>query len=241
MLGSWQYGFTEMFNNAIEHSGGSRIIVQIEGTFARTEMMISDDGYGIFRKIKEEVGLPDERHAVLELAKGKLTTDPDHHTGEGIFFTSRIFDSFEILSGKDYFSHRFEDPKDWIMESSSSHGGTYVRMRLDNHSSRTAKEIFDQFTSGDDYGFTKTIIPLRMMASSGGDRLISRSQARRVLARIELFRTVLFDFSDVESIGQAFADEIFRVFARQHPEIELIPINASSETRKMISRASGGG
>ena len=34
---------------------------------------------------------------VWELPKsGKLTTDPDNHTGEGIFFTSRVFDEFEI-------------------------------------------------------------------------------------------------------------------------------------------------
>jgi hypothetical protein len=53
-----------------------------------------------------------------------------------------------------------------------------------------------------------------------GDPLISRSQAKRVLARVELFRTVLFDFSRVSSIGQAFADEMFRVFAHTHPGIE---------------------
>ena len=54
---------------------------------------------GIFKKIQKALDLLDERHAILELAKGKLTTDPKHHTGEGIFFTSRMFDEFTILSG----------------------------------------------------------------------------------------------------------------------------------------------
>ena len=70
-----------------------------------------------------------------------------------------------------------------------------------------------------------------------GDPLISRSQAKRVLARVDLFRTVVFDFSQVDSIGRAFADEIFRVFAQSHPEIELHFIHANASVRKMITRA----
>jgi anti-sigma regulatory factor (Ser/Thr protein kinase) len=68
-------------------------------------MVIWDHGIGIFNKIKNMLGLLDERHAVLELTKGKLTTDPRGHTGEGIFFTSRMFDTFYILSGEVFLSH----------------------------------------------------------------------------------------------------------------------------------------
>jgi hypothetical protein len=51
------------------------------------------------------------------------------------------------------------------------------------------------------------------------------------------FKKVLFDFSDVPTIGQAFADEIFRVFAMNHPHIELVPIHTNSEVKRMIDRA----
>ena len=239
VLDIWSYGFTEMFNNAIDHSDGSFIGVQIRKTATTTEMMISDNGYGIFKKIQSAMGLLDERHAILELSKGKLTTDPTRHTGEGIFFSSRMFDVFDIFSGGVYFSHKFRDAEDWIAERSSASGGTWVWMRLNNHTARTTKKIFDQFSSGDDYGFTKTVVPVRM-AKYGEDKLISRSQARRLLARVELFKTVLFDFSEVESIGQAFADEIFRVFALRHPSIELLAIRANSATKRMIARAKQG-
>ena len=239
VLAIWQYGFTEMFNNAIDHSDGSTIGVQIKRTAAATEMLISDDGYGIFRKIQEAMGLLDERHSILELSKGKLTTDPKHHTGEGIFFSSRMFDLFDILSGGVFFSHKFGDTKDWILENSRSSSGTSVWMNLGNHTARTDKKVFDEYSSGDDYGFTKTVVPVKL-AQYGEDQLISRSQARRLLARVELFKTVLFDFSDVETIGQAFADEIFRVFATQHPDIELHPISANSETSRMVARARQG-
>ena len=72
----WQYGFTEMFNNAKDHSESTTIIVSISKTAMLSEMMILDQGIGIFRKIQQALNLLDERHALLELAKGKFTTDP---------------------------------------------------------------------------------------------------------------------------------------------------------------------
>ena len=64
----WVYGFTAMFNNVIDHSAAKRATVKMVRTAVATEMMIVDDGVGIFRKIQEALHLLDERHAVLELA-----------------------------------------------------------------------------------------------------------------------------------------------------------------------------
>lgn len=236
VLSIWQYGFTEMLNNAIDHSGGTTIVVRLSKTAATTTVEIFDDGVGIFRKIQHALNLLDERHAVLELAKGKFTTDPARHSGEGIFFTSRMFDDFQILSGGVYFSHAFTKPEDWIVQTSHDAPGTLVSMALHNHTSRTTKKVFDQFSTDDDYGFTKTVVPVRL-ATYGDDNLVSRSQAKRLLARIDRFKVVVFDFSGVSSIGQAFADEVFRVFAGSHPQIEISAIHTGSEVKRMISRA----
>jgi anti-sigma regulatory factor (Ser/Thr protein kinase) len=236
----WAHGFTEMFNNARDHSEGSSIHVSVKMSAVTTEMMVMDDGVGIFRKIQTAMHLLDERHAIFELSKGKLTTDPSRHTGEGIFFTSRMFDGFDILSGGVFFSHEYGTDEDWLMERENPTEGTSVFMKLDNHTARTTREIFDQYSSdADDCAFTKTVVPVKL-AQYGNDKLISRSQAKRVMARVELFRTVVLDFEHVPSIGQSFADEVFRVFALDHPQIRLIPINASSEVKRMIARASGG-
>lgn len=240
VLDIWQYGFTEMFNNAIDHSSGKQIFVEIQRNAVSTEIAIMDDGVGIFKKIQAALNLLDERHAILELAKGKLTTDPSRHTGEGIFFSSRMVDHFNILSGGVFFSHKFGDQIDVISEREKFKSGTFVWMKLNNHSARTTKKIFDQYSSGDEYGFTKTFIPVNL-ARYGNENLISRSQAKRLLARVELFKTVVFDFTDVPTVGQAFADEIFRVFATSHPNIELFAIHASSEVKRMISKAKVGG
>ena len=230
----WHYGFTEILNNAKDHSGGTTIYVKIAKTAITTEMMIADNGIGIFKKIQEAFDLPDQRYAILELAKGKLTTDPTRHTGEGIFFSSRMFDRFSIGADKTYYGHKFGDDEDWVMDWGTA--GTTVFMELSNHTSRTSQKIFDQYAGPDeDYGFNKTIVPVNL-AQYGNDKLISRSQAKRVVARLELFKTILFDFSGVPTIGQAFADEIFRVFANEHPSISLLPIHANSEVSRMIAR-----
>jgi anti-sigma regulatory factor (Ser/Thr protein kinase) len=236
VLEIWHYGFTEMLNNAIDHSGGTTISLEIKRTAADTQIFLRDNGVGIFRKIQAALSLADERHAILELSKGKLTTDPERHTGQGIFFTSRMVDSFDIFSGGVHFNHEFGDEKDWIIEQELNWAGTLVWMKLGNHTARTCKRIWDEYSSEDDYGFIKTVVPVKL-AQYGNDRLISRSQAKRVLNRVELFKTVIFNFEGVPTIGQAFADEIFRVFTNTHPQIEVVVLRANSEVKRMIAAA----
>lgn len=236
VLSLWHYGFTEMVNNVIDHSGARHLTLSLIKTAAGTTIDIYDDGVGIFKKIQGALHLADERHAVLELAKGKFTTDPMNHSGEGIFFSSRVFDRFVIASGEVYFSHEFDEKEDWILQASSASGGTLVRMTLHNHTARTLKKVFDKFASDADYGFTKTVVPVKLMRY-GDDNLVSRSQAKRLLSRFDRFKVVVLDFAGIASVGQAFADEVFRVFRAKHPQVEIVPVHASSEIKRMISRA----
>ena len=113
-------------------------------------------------------------------------------------------------------------------------------MRLDNHSPRTAKSVFDEFAAPEEYTFVKTVVPVRL-AQYEGEKLVSRSQAKRLYQRLERFRHVVLDFDGVAEIGQAFADEIFRVFARAHPGVALAPINVTAAVSQMVSRARAGG
>lgn len=231
-----QYGFTEIVNNAIDHSEGTKLAVFLKRTYQTIEIYITDDGIGIFTKIQKELGLDDQFHAILELSKGKLTTDPAHHTGEGIFFTSRMFDEFAILSGKLYFKH-YESDNDWLLEDTDEvQKGTVVQMIVGSKSNRTTKQVFDRFTVKGDYGFSKTHVPV-FLARYGNENLISRSQAKRLLARFERFKEIVLDFDNVDSIGQAFADEIFRVFTSQHPNIHISYVNANKQVEGMINRA----
>ncbi len=88
------YGFTEIVNNVVDHSGSENVILAIVRTATSVEMRVLDKGIGVFRKIQQALELPSQQEALFELTKGKLTTDPSRHTGEGIFYTSRAFDKF---------------------------------------------------------------------------------------------------------------------------------------------------
>lgn len=237
VLGIGFYGFTEMVNNVIDHSGSTEVTLAVERAPATLTMVIQDQGIGIFTKLKESLELEDERHAVFELTKGKLTTDPKRHTGEGIFFTSRMFDKFGLGSGE-LLLGRMRDGRDWLVNDiDRSVQGTNVYLEIGTDSTHTTQEIFDNYTSEqDDYGFNKTHV-LVELAKAGEESFVSRSQAKRIVARLDKFKEVVLDFSNVEDIGPAFADEMFRVFATRHPSINLIPISTNENVSRMIRRA----
>lgn len=232
------YGLTEILNNAIDHSSGSYVTARLGLTYASVYLDVEDDGMGIFKKIKDGLGLADEREAILELSKGKVTTNPQRHSGEGIFFTSRMFDMFLIAANRLNFVHHGA-ADDWLIEDDLSerpNQGTWVRMELSTWTDRTTQEVFDKYTSGKDYpGFDKTRVPVNLLLV-GEENLVSRSQAKRLLARFSRFKEVILDFKGVKQIGQAFADEIFRVFAGQHPGIKIIPLGMNDQVSNMVKR-----
>jgi anti-sigma regulatory factor (Ser/Thr protein kinase)/anti-anti-sigma regulatory factor len=234
----WGYCITEMLNNAIDHSEARNIRIEIKKTATMTEIIVVDTGIGIFKKIMDALGLSEQNHALLELAKGKFTTDPSRHSGQGIFFTSRMVDRFYIYSRGTLFSHDIKDEQDWLThhESHQSKSGTLVSMSLKNHTARTTKKVFDEFSTTNDDGFTKTVVPVRL-SQYGDEQLVSRSQAKRLLARVDKFKTVVLDFEGVNTIGHSYADEIFRVFATANSAIELAAINTNDDVRAMVNQA----
>ena len=228
------YGFTEMFNNVLDHSNSKNVMVRAEFMDNQIEIAVRDFGVGIFNKIQKDFNLENPRHAILELAKGKLTSDSSKHTGEGIYFTSRMFDKFLIVSGSLAFGSYAEG--DMLLEQNKDNiNGTGVLMEISLESDRMMEEVFDEFTIAEEGGFTKTQLAVKL-AQFEGETLISRSQAKRLLARFNKFKEVVLDFTGVETIGQPFADEVFRVFNIEHPETKLIPTNTTEQVEKMIKR-----
>ena len=238
----WSYAFSEMINNVMDHSAAEHVQIRIVQDELATEVMIQDDGVGIFEKIREYFHLPSLKEAICELFKGKLTTDAVNHSGEGIFFSSRLMDDFYIVSdGKLFTNNRYDDSR---ICSLTEHvqKGTRVVMKLSNCSRKTAKSVFDEY-SDDDGGFTKTTIPLKHIFDASP---VSRSQAKRVCNRLDRFQEIQVDFEDIEWIGQGFAHQMFVVFANQHPGLSLIPVHMNKDVEKMVCHVkqqseSGGG
>ena len=232
----WAYVFSEMFNNVIDHSGASEARICIIRDPVSTEVILSDNGVGIFRKIKEYFRFESLDEAIGELFKGKLTTDRANHSGEGIFFSSRMMDDFLILSdGKVFSMNKYEESR--LSDMAEPAGtGTGIYMRLSNTSNKKASEIFDRYADVDN-GFTKTSIPLKNIFDSSP---VSRSQAKRICNRLDSFEEITLDFDGIEWMGQGFAHQIFVVFALEHPQIRLLPINMNRDVEKMYRHVLAG-
>lgn len=229
------YGVSEMINNAIDHSQGKLLTLSWSEEGSEIQIGIWDDGIGIFKKISDALGLTDPREALLHLAKGKFTTDSKHHTGQGIFFTSRIFDSFAIVSRElTYLRTRSEN--DWLIETRKGQDikGTHITLTLDKHTALKTTDVFREYTD-DDHGFDKTDVLVKL-AKLEEETYISRSQARRLVLGLDKFTSVILDFSDVRSVGQGFVDEVFRVYKNAHPEVKIAFVNANDDIDFMIRR-----
>ena len=92
------YTFTEMVNNAIDHSRGKQLRVRVEIDSKRMTLEVVDDGIGAFESVRAGRSLRNHIEAPAEITKGKVTSDPARHTGEGVFFTSKVADHFVLGS-----------------------------------------------------------------------------------------------------------------------------------------------
>ena len=227
----WAYAMSEMVNNVIDHSNAEQMFVIVEQNYLQTSVGIIDDGIGIFEKIKNHFSLPNLDEAICELFKGKLTTDADNHSGEGIFFTSHLMDKFTLLSERVVFTR--DDFVDADYELDNLEKGTLVTMSLHNHSKKTTKSVFDRFSDIEE-GFIKTQIPIAHIFSGSGP--ISRSEARRLGELISKFKEIELDFTNVEEVGQAFSHELFIVWQTRNPDVTLNILNACKDVDSMIRR-----
>jgi anti-sigma regulatory factor (Ser/Thr protein kinase) len=225
-----RYAFTEMLNNAIEHSESERASVSITLDAGFVSFLVRDRGVGVFQSIAKKLALETEEAALLELLKGKTTTMPESHSGEGIFFTSKAADDFTIRS------HGFEVhwkrlPEDVRVAERRRIEGTEVRFSIRRSSRRRLENVFSEFAPEEfDFEFQKTRVLVKLLRSD----YVSRSEAKRLLANLHKFRDVVLDFRDVKSLGQGFADEVFRVFPSKNPGVSLKSQNTRPVVQSMI-------
>ncbi|MBI4617664.1 MAG: DUF4325 domain-containing protein [Planctomycetes bacterium] len=228
------YAFTELLNNAIEHSGSESVTVRFESCPSEIAFEIDDLGVGIFERVREAFALPNRLEALQELSKGRVTTRPREHTGEGIFFTSKVADRFEIDSGG----------LCWLVDNlrgemtvreSPDRQGTRVRFAASPDKPDSLQDLFSAYT--EELEFSRTRIAVRLFEI--GTEFVSRSEAKRLVTRLEAFRDVVLDFTGVEMVGQGFVDEVFRVWAGRHPQIRITPANMNPAVEFMVRRGLG--
>lgn len=233
----WDFSFTEMMNNAIDHSRAGKVDCLLSSNRAYTLIVIYDNGIGLFRNIKDWFGLDSIDDAIAELFKGRVTTDSENHSGEGIFFTSRFLDEFAVVSDGKVFTHNrydeiISDMEDIPgLEKWQNTKGTIVVMKQSNNSNKRVEEIIGRFSDEDTSEFSKTVIPIKEFFETYP---VSRSQAKRLCARLDVFNEIELDFNGVSDMGQGFADEVFRVFQNRNPEILIKATNMSPIVERMF-------
>ena len=237
VVSAWGYAFCEMMNNAIEHSSATTISVTVCRNVLKTGVIIADNGKGIFKNIREYIKAEKNEDLTLKecaalLFAGKFTTAKSMHSGEGIFFTSHLMDSFKIISDGVVFTRDNFDDKNFEI-STFDKDSTTVIMELNNASNKTTREVFNRFSNIEE-GFIKTQIPIAHIFSGTGP--VSRSEARRLGELIIKFKEVDLDFINVEEVGQAFVHELFIVWQRNHPDVKLNVFNQCDDVDFMIKR-----
>ena len=235
-----QHAFTELVNNAIDHSGGSSVTVSMRQTPLQLQLLVSDDGVGLFRRVAEHFDVAEPALAMLELAKGKLTTDPDRHCGHGLFFTAQLADVFDLHANAAAFQRRGWDGGRWHPQRAAAPSGTSIYLAIALDTPRTLEQVLMAHSaSGQGYGFERTRVPLALLGQPGQQggitrQLASRAEARRALARLDRFALAEIDFTGVEQLGHGFADEMFRVQPGLHPRLQLQPVGMSARVAAMV-------
>lgn len=228
------YAFTEMLNNAIDHSGSETVRITVRRSDARFAFAIADQGIGAFEHVRRHAGLEDHVAAIQEISKGKMTTDPKHHTGQGIFFTSKAVAWFSLASnGWRWVVDNIRE--DHTISQSQVRKGTIVRFEVDPSTERELNSVFEEYTDEGTLAFDKSRTTVRLFEYDVP--FVSRSEAKRLVRNLDRFREVVVDFRGIDQVGQGFADELFRVWQREHPGTRLIPVNMGSAVRIMVDRS----
>jgi anti-sigma regulatory factor (Ser/Thr protein kinase) len=229
-----QHAFTELLNNAIDHSGGTSVTVSLRQTPMHLQLLVSDDGCGLFERIHQAFDIADPTTAMMELGKGRLTSQPERHRGHGLFFTSRLADVFDLHANQAAFQFRGWDRRRWHVGKPMAARGTSIYLAIALDTQRSLDELLRAHSlDGQGYAFQSTAVPLALLTDARTG-LESRAQAKRAASRLEQFRRAEIDFTGIAEIGHSFADELFRVFPREHPGVALVPVGMAPRVAAMI-------
>lgn len=231
-----QHAYTELVNNAIDHSGGSAVTISVRQTPMHAQLLVSDDGCGLFNRIEQSFQIDDPLLAMFELSKGKLTSMPETHSGHGLYFTTLLADFFNLHANDAAFQCNRAERARWSPSKPMARQGTSVYLAISLETTRTLDAVLRSHSLDPTlYAFDSTIVPLCLLTGAQNG-LESRAQAKRVVSRLPAsFRRAEVDFSGIADIGHGFADELFRVFPRQHPGLELVPVGMAPRVLAMVN------
>lgn len=222
----------ELMENAVDHSDAWQLKVTLAVATDSVEVTVDDDGAGLFARVAKLRGLASEQDAAVGLLSGGVTTLPERHRGEGLFFVDKMVDRLALASGELELlvDHARGDHALLVREARR---GTRVVAHVARATTRTVSEVFATWST--DYRVDRT--RLYVALAQTGLAFVSRAEARRLVAGVAEQRELVLDFAGVAGVGAAFVDELWGAWQRAHPEVRLTAIHANVAVRFMIDRA----
>ena len=222
-----------LISNVIEHSSATKIFCKIYINHDNAHFVVSDNGVGIFGKIARKLKLTDLQLATLELAKGRLTNDPEDLAGAELNAVVRSFDTVKIESSKISLSYQSNDQK-WKIKDSVQKYGSRIHLIINPFSNKTCSEtLFQVFNNENKY----MRIPLNLLQASKIKVMNSRNYVSNALRNVEGYEKIEFDFQNINLIGPTFANALISNTLKNNQYAEINWINSNETIDLLMARA----
>ncbi len=201
-----EYSIEALVSNIVDHANASSIYVKLFLTYSDLHIVISDNGSGLFENIKSKLDLSSTQLAALEIAKGPITTDPLHQSGDGLNTIFHLFDRIKVDSSGFGLCYTNKNNQ-WKIDYSKQKQGTRIHLQINPNSSRTCDKIFQKLFNEEKQAFR---IPISLLKDPSKNSLNSKLNAKSIFWNINYLEEIQFDFYHIDLIGPAFADELVR-------------------------------
>lgn len=228
-----QFSLGALFQNIRDHSNSTKIFFKLYFNHECLHAIVSDNGYGLFGNIMYQNNLSCIQNAAIELVKGGVTTDEEHHSGDDLNAVMNLFDSFRIESNGMFLEFDIENLS-YSSGESAQKQGTRMHFKIDPKSERTCQKVFKKIFDPENKSL---LIPINILSLNNNDQISSRYQAKSLLDNIDNIKSIYFDFNHVELIGPAFADELIRIIKNKDSSIKIHWIKSNETVDILMSHA----
>ena len=227
-----EFSIMALLSNALDHAQATKLHYKLYVSPNDVHFVLSDNGIGIFENLNNSLILEDIQVAAIEIAKGRITTDPQNHGGDELMTVIHLFDKVTIDSSGICLTY-YNKKNEWTVTRSSQQKGTRIHLEIKSNSRRTCQEIFRQIFDREN----KLVrIPVNLVRSDG-EQVNSRIQAQSLLHNIKDLTEIEFDFKNIELIGPAFADELVRKTKEKNQIANIKWTNSTKMVDLLMSRA----
>ncbi len=212
-----------LLNNALDHSDGETIRLDLSLEDETLTLHFTDDGVGLFQHIAEHFYSPTLVEAVGDLVKGIRRHSSTSKFGLNSIFWAADFVRIEANGLQLKMQGRSQD---WsLTQVAKGRSGTFSIVEFDPSTARPLQPKATQ----------KVLIPVVLYSRNLRRRIADQRDAKRMLRGHWEHEEIILDFHKVEELNYSFMFDIFIRFKGQHPKCGLMPVNMNAGIRSMLT------